>query len=273
MRQFLLGELTEKDREELEQLVLLEGGLRDKLLMAEDDLIEEYLEGSLAAEEREKFLRQFLSIPHQRNKLRIAKSLRRFALGQPHSGVSSTGPAQGETKPVVVRAQHRFYRSLLTYAPIAAVIILAVGIGAFWYGQYRSRGAQRQAIERELAELNASGQSEFPADQISTVVVPPVSSRSVVADLSSSFKGAVLEVWLLPGTQPAEKYDAVLQKVGSEDKFRVSGLALQDRAGGKAVRLRIPTRLLTPGIYRVQLSPVLADGTAEHTAEYSFEIQ
>ena len=79
MRQFLLGELSEREREELEQLVLTEEGTRDKVLMAEDDLIEEYLEGSLPGMERERFLRQFLSIPHQRNKLRIAKSLRRFA--------------------------------------------------------------------------------------------------------------------------------------------------------------------------------------------------
>src|SRR5689334_6590681 len=90
MRQFLLGELAEKDREELEQLVLLEGGLRDKLLMVEDDLIEEYLEGSLDGDERERFLLQFLSIPHQRNKLRIAKSLRRFARDEVRFDIRST---------------------------------------------------------------------------------------------------------------------------------------------------------------------------------------
>ena len=87
MRRFLLGELDERDREELEQRVLTEAGIRDKLLMAEDDLIEEYLEGFLKGEEREKFLRQFLSIPHQRDKLRIAKSLRRFSRDEANTNV------------------------------------------------------------------------------------------------------------------------------------------------------------------------------------------
>jgi hypothetical protein len=186
--------------------------------------------------------------------------------------VESTNP----TETVVLHVPHRFRRILLTYAPIAAVIILAVGVGAFWYAQYRSnadRAAQRQAIEQELAQLNASRGSDLPADQISTVVVPLVSSRSAVAGLASSFKGVVLEVWLLPDAQHAETYNAVLQKVGSADKFRVPGLALQDRPGGKAVRLRLPTRLLTPGLYRVQLSAVSPDGAVGNPAEYSFEIQ
>src|SRR3954453_8967379 len=79
MRQFLLGDLTEEKREEVEQLVLSESDTREKLSMAEDDLIEDYLEGSLTEEDSQKFLNQFLAIPHQRNKLRVAKSLRRVA--------------------------------------------------------------------------------------------------------------------------------------------------------------------------------------------------
>ena len=297
MRQFLLGELSEKDREDLEQLVLLEGGLRDRLVMAEDDLIEEYLEGSLDGDERERFLRQFLSIPHQRNKLRIAKSLRRFVRDEARFNTASMEPSDvghafvdtrdtqpinvptldtKDTLPIDLPTGPRFYHRVLTYAPIAAVLVLAAGLGTFWYVQYRSnvvRESERQAIERELAQLNASGEPDLPPDQIFTVIVPPVSSRSVVAGLSSSFKGPVFEMWLIPGTQPADKYSAVLQKVGSEDKFRVAGLFPQDRSGGKAIRLRLPTRVLTPGLYRVQLSGLSADGTVINTAEYSFEIQ
>lgn len=287
MRQFLLGELSEKDREELEQLVLLEAGLRDKLIMAEDDLIEEYLEGSLDGDERERFLRQFLSIPHQRNKLRIAKSLRRFVRSQ--AGFDTEPATVGvatvdmrdtqptldtrDTQPIDLSTRRPFYQRILTYAPVAAVILVAVGLGTFWYRATVVREAQRQEIERELARLNAFGEFDLPPDQIFTVIVPPVSSRSIVAGLSSSFKGPVLEMWLIPATQPADTYNAVLQKVGSKDKFQVTGLFPQDRSGGKAVRLRLPTRLLTPGLYRVQLSGLSAGGTVINTVEYSFEIQ
>lgn len=302
MRQFLLGELGEDEREELEQLVLVEDGTRDKLLMAEDDLIEEYLEGSLRGKERERFLRQFLSIPHQRNKLRVAKSLRRFARDEANIETVPIEPrvrneAEIDTVPIKPRVvseadidtvpitplpkvpahSHVWsFQGLLVYAPIAALIVVGVAVGAVWYMKYRGsieRENQRQAIERELVQLNASDEQSLPAEQISTLTVPPFSPRSVIASSSSGFKGPILELRLVPGTQQAERYNAVLHKVGSTDRYLVSGLKLHIQAGDKTVHLRIPTRLLTPGVYTVQLNGLATDGSAKNSSEYSFEIQ
>ena len=304
LRHFLLGELAEKEREELEQRVLSEAGIRDKLLMAEDDLIEEYLEGSLKGEEREKFLRQFLSIPHQRDKLMIAKSLRRFARDEANfetepvetnvlsEGDLGSGPIEISkpeldtvsiesdidtvrlkpgrfTKPLVVP----LHRKLLVYAPIAAVVLVTVIVGAVWYATYRRNETQRKVIERELAELNTFGELNLRPDQISRLIVSPTSTRNVVTSISSSFKGPVLELWLLPRTKQTERYDALLQKVGSQNEVQISNLQLQDRPGGIAIRLRIPTRLLTRGVYRVQLNGLSTDGRVVETDEYSFQIE
>jgi methionine-rich copper-binding protein CopC len=307
MKQFLLAELGEKEREELEQRVLTEAGIRDKLLMAEDDLIEEYLEGSLKGEQRERFLRQFLSIPHQRHKLRTAKSLRRFARGEANidavlveSHVLSeanidtvpmeprkiseaelhTVPIEPQINTVRIKPERLtrplvlpLHRRLLMYAPIAAVVLVAVIVGTVWYATYRTNESKRQAIERELAELNASGKPNLPADQISTLIVSPMSTTSVVTRISSTFKGPILELWLLPKTKPIERYNALLQKMDSPNQVQISTLQLHDRAGGKAIRLRIPTRLLTPGVYRVQLNGLSSDGRVVETDEYSFKIE
>lgn len=291
LRQFLLGKLDEKEREEMEQLVLSEGNTRDKLLMAEDDLIEEYLEGSLQGEDREKFLLEFLSIPHQRNKLRIAKSLRRFARNEANIDTVPIQPrrftdANMDTEPIQPRRLSEadietvpihpeifqsqglpFYRNPLVYAPMAVLVVVAITAGAIWYAQYRStiaREHRRQEVERELARLNGSAEPNLPADQISTLIVAPFSPRSVVASSASSLHRPVLELWLIPSSRQSGRYDASLQKVGSDEKFQIPNLELRDRGGDKAVRLRIPTRLLTPGAYRVQLSD---------TSEYNFEIQ
>jgi hypothetical protein len=299
MRRFLLGELGEEEREELEQLVLAEDETRDRLLMAEDDLIEEYLEGSLQGDEREKFLLQFLSIPHQRDKLRVAKSLRRFARDEGNIDTVPIQPrvsseANIDTEPieprhlseadidtVPIEPQHlpkppvlSFYRNPLVYAPAAAILLVAIMLGAAWYVQYTSNKTRRQEIERELAQFNSSRDPNLPADQISSLIVLPFSPRSVVASSSSNFERQILELWLIPATRQNERYDALLQKVGSEDRFRIPNLQLQDRVPGeKAVRLRIPTHLLSPGTYRVQLSELSPKGTVANTSEYNFEIQ
>jgi hypothetical protein len=285
MRQFLLGELGEEEREELEQRVLAEVVIRDKLLMAEDDLIEEYLEGSLKGEEREKFLRQFLSIPHQRDKLTLAKSLWRFARNDADIDTVPIEPeriseARLDTAPIepfdTVSTEPQvlpFRRKLLIYAPIAAVLLIAVAVGSVWYAKYRRSEIQRQAIERELAQLNASLETIPPSDQIYTLILPPTSTADVVTRIPATSAEPILELWLPSKMRLTERYNALLQKVGSRDQFQISNLHPQNRAGGKTVRLRISTRLLTPGIYRVRLNGLAADGSVVATDEYSFKIE
>ena len=278
MRQFLLGDLTEEKREEVEQLVLSESDTREKLSMAEDDLIEDYLEGSLTEEDSQKFLNQFLAIPHQRNKLRLAKSLRRVAKEDLRS---VTQPVEVEAKPTVDAPvsidefKERKRRSLLRYAPIAAVVIVAFVLGVVWFANYRrnvAREARRAAIESELGELNARGQ-DLPSDQKLILIVPPLTTRSVVANVSPNFKGQLLELWLLPNNKGVAKYSALLQKVGSEDQYEIRNLQLQDHGASKAVRLWIPINFVQPGSYRVQLRALAQDGSVADTSEHSFEIQ
>lgn len=278
MRQFLLGDLTEEKREEVEQLVLSESDTREKLSMAEDDLIEDYLEGSLTEEDSQKFLNQFLAIPHQRNKLRLAKSLRRVAKEDLRS---VTQPVEVEAKPTVDAPvsidefKERKRRSLLRYAPIAAVVIVAFVLGVVWFANYRrnvAREARRAAIESELGELNARGQ-DLPSDQKLILIVPPLTTRSVVANVSPNFKGPLLELWLLPNNKGVAKYSALLQKVGSEDQYEIRNLQLQDHGASKAVRLWIPINFVQPGSYRVQLRALAQDGSVADTSEHSFEIQ
>jgi hypothetical protein len=271
MRQFLLGHLDEKEREELEQLVLSDAHTREKLLMVEDDLIEDYLEGSLAGDERDEFLHQFLSIPHQRNKLKIAKSLLRLARADAEA-MSVTDTRQIEPEPT---RQPRGSRSFLVYLPIAAGLVIAVTVGAIWLVKYRgnvAREKQIQAIESELVQLNASREN-LPADQIATLIVPAISPRSVAANSSLTLERRVLELWLPPGPKQTERYDAVIQRVGGEGRYQIPDLRLQDHAGEKVVRLRIFTRLLSPGTYRVRLNGLTPDGSVADTGEYTFEIQ
>jgi anti-sigma factor RsiW len=46
--------------------------------MVEDDLIDDYLDGSLSEQESEKFEQHFLATTERREKLRFAKALRRY---------------------------------------------------------------------------------------------------------------------------------------------------------------------------------------------------
>ncbi len=72
---YLLGELAEDEAGELEQAVLADGELFERLCMAEDDLADAYARGELAGRERERFEGRFLASAEGRDRIAMARAL------------------------------------------------------------------------------------------------------------------------------------------------------------------------------------------------------
>ena len=66
---FLLGELPDDDAGELEQAVLTDGGLFEKLRRIEDDLVDAYVRGELEARQARSFERRFLATAEGRSRV------------------------------------------------------------------------------------------------------------------------------------------------------------------------------------------------------------
>ncbi len=77
-REYLLGLLTPDEDERLTTAVALTPGLVDDLEEAEEDLIETYLDGGLAGDDRQRFEAQYIQGPDLENraKLRLHRELR-----------------------------------------------------------------------------------------------------------------------------------------------------------------------------------------------------
>src|SRR5882672_7850251 len=71
MKQYLLGELTESEQQELEEQLMTRSECFELLLIAEDELVDECLHGTLLAREEERFNDYFLRTPERRHKLRF----------------------------------------------------------------------------------------------------------------------------------------------------------------------------------------------------------
>src|ERR1700752_3060019 len=80
LRRYLLGELTDGERERIEERLLVEVALLDELEAAEDDLIEDFLQGALGAREREGFDLYFLATAEHQERLEAARVLREHFL-------------------------------------------------------------------------------------------------------------------------------------------------------------------------------------------------
>jgi len=76
LRRYLLGQLGEEDMERVDRQILAEAEAMAALESAEDELIEDYLDGSLDGAERAAFEEHFLASPSHRQSLELARLIR-----------------------------------------------------------------------------------------------------------------------------------------------------------------------------------------------------
>ncbi|HEY6189266.1 MAG TPA: hypothetical protein VIW80_16555 [Pyrinomonadaceae bacterium] len=143
IRRYLLGELSEDEREQFERRLMSEDDLYQQLLINEDDLIDEYVYSTLPEHDRVKFSRQFLQVPELRQDIRFAVALRNRA-----QKAAPQTTAEGSSKPsrpsLFDWLRTFFMRPALGYA--LATALLAVVLLTVWLAVQNSR--LRQQVEQ-----------------------------------------------------------------------------------------------------------------------------
>jgi hypothetical protein len=82
LRRYLLGDVTEPEREQIELSLLTDAQVLLKLEIVEDELIDAFVEHELTEIEVRKFLDHCAVTEKQRKKIRFAASLKRAAKAQ-----------------------------------------------------------------------------------------------------------------------------------------------------------------------------------------------
>ncbi len=268
-RRFLLGDVDDLERERIERLFISEPEINTKILLAEDDLIEDYLENSLTPSDRDKFLGRYGYTAAERQKLRIAKSIREFAAAE--ARLTQTAPAIATWRTFLASLRQR-----RVFVPIAAVLTLSVLLAVAWLVQLNLKKAdennRRLVIERELAELNARPDIREDPSRVPALILLPISIRSVgpQTEMKRRVDIPVVQLDLLSNQKDKyPSYQAVVRRVGTNDQFKISGLRMENGPKGNFIRVRLSTHLLQYGFYQVVLSP---DGEPSSNEEYSFTV-
>jgi hypothetical protein len=130
LRQYLLGQLAEELREETETRLLEKEEVFEELLIAEDELSDDYLAGKLSADEKTRFEQHFLSTPERIEKLRFARAFKRHLAAE---------PSQDRPTPKFWPALKA--RQSLVFGAVAAIVLVAVFAG--WWLLRDSRTSPR----------------------------------------------------------------------------------------------------------------------------------
>lgn len=136
----------------MELRLLTDGDYAEEMDIIVNELIDQYLEGSLTAPERERFEKHFLITSRRRQKLRVAETLRRY-------GAAAEADEPSVTKrnyPVMARLRQLF-RPPLGVA-VWALILLCVGL-VVWRGFFFDSD-----VTNGLVALNAAYRQERPVE-------------------------------------------------------------------------------------------------------------
>lgn len=272
-RRFLLGAVDDSERQQIESLFIIDPETQETILSAEDELVEDYLEGSLSESDTAKFLKQYAQVPRQQRKIRILASIKEYGQAEALRGQSGNSGLRKWRSFVSLRWP-RERRWHIPIAVTAAVLIVAVVWLVQWNNHRMRDNNARLAIERELTELNAPSNLRENPPQMLSLVLPSVSLRSVnSAEITPQPAHRVIELQLLwPQKEEFQSYFAILRHVGSGEEFRIADLHSEKKPGGKVVRLRLPAQSLAPGLYHISLSAVAGDGSSGPSEEYDFII-
>src|SRR5256885_5974438 len=104
---YLLGELAQEEQQRAEKRLLIDHLFLDELLIAEDELIDQYLEDLLTEREKQKFETHFLATPERRRKLRFAQTLSTYISISTAAEPAMAAQAMPEPKPRFPTAAQR----------------------------------------------------------------------------------------------------------------------------------------------------------------------
>jgi len=238
IRDYLLGKLTEDERETIEERLMVEDELFEELEILKGELIEEYHEGELTGKERKSFEHGFLSSPEGRQRQMFAVAI-------------DTLEQHRQPQPVgLLERISNLFRKPQWAVP--AVGLAAVVIVAILFVRTPQQPPKFVAINLTSSTVTRSGGESQPP----MITIPPD-----VSELRVSLA-------LPQPAAPDNRYRLVLDNRHQRTSFQPSG---QD---ANSVSVVIPARHVPPGSYVFVIYTIKPDGTEQQLpGSYYFNTQ
>lgn len=296
MIQYLLGELSEAERDQLEDRLFSEETYVSQLQMIEEQLIDDYVYGVLPARQRTQFETQYLISARRQQKLRLAQELKQALETVPNQ--QATSASEG----FWTNAKALWQSSAWRFGMATAVLTLLI-IGGWWAIRSRSAPTTNSvpsttvAVQTSQTAQAAGGILAQPTPAVTpTQSKPPVAvptrAAQAVTVLSVLSPGLLRDsndgadanlVRLSPGTtgitlqlriQPNPSYVAYRVTIETiEGKRLLTRDHLRPRAAQSFLRVRLPAHALPVNDYVLFLSGKTSQGEDVEIDDYVFRVR
>ena len=250
-KQYLLGNLSPPEFEAIDWQIISDADSEEKLLWAESDLIEDYLDETLSSNEIELFKSNFLVSSERISQFKQISLMRNYAR---RAATKSVSEKACETAPESFSAKLKNFFSL-NWRPLTAVsALVVVGIFAAFY----LTANNQTASEIEYAALNQKDLSNLeeykPLTNLSLMSGVFRDSGDSRKLAQSKLTEKVLFRLALPVQSNApDKFAAELVKDG-KTVFTLNNLPFYTNPNGQELRLLLPSTVLKKGTYQLKLT-------------------
>ncbi|MGH9308812.1 MAG: hypothetical protein ACRD1U_05535 [Vicinamibacterales bacterium] len=277
LRGYLLGTLSDAERDAIEHGYFDQAEALDRVSAAEDDLIDDYLSGQLGAQEREQFERHYLASPRHRTRVAVAR-----ALGQrPSSAAAAPQPSSHQPGwRSIVAAWRPWPMSLQSAAAAALVVAIAAGVWLAVPDTRRSdidRGAPSPAPRAGNAPAPPPPvKAAPPAPTVLALTLRPVQTRAPGADpptvsIDPGADVVRLELQEDPAAAPLRQGRAIVRTVDGREVTRAP--VVVDPESRTLAHMDIPASHLRPDDYIVALYESAAGRPDVERYRYFFRVR
>lgn len=304
MKRFLLGDLSESERAEVEDRFLANADFFQELLIGEDDLIDAYVRSELPAPERALFERCCLATQHGRQRVEFARTLFNSISSKTETVVTTL--EQDKTVSWWRSFFGKFFGNRPALSFTLAAALLVVVIGGLWLLIEKARTRftsepeqarqtttpsappnvstplptntplEQEQVRRENETSDSAPSRETPKKAlpvVATFTLQPgmVRGESGSSPLALSNGATEVRLQLMLESEDYKQYRATLS---TAEGRKIWGHVVTKGASNKSANLTLslPADLLKSGDYVLDLSGANADGKWESVADYSFRV-
>lgn len=255
LKEYLLGDLAPEKTRELELEILSRPEIENELIIAEQSLIEEYLENTLTPEESDLFQRNFLVSEDRRQQVELVRGLEKAS----QFDQSEIG-SRGESK---IQDWSKFIRTSRAAAFVSVIFsVLLVGAGVYLYLEFAGNDGYT-SLEAEYAYLNQTiPERPEKFDQYPAVHLIPGISRSNDRRAEIDSNAAADRIFFrlaLPHRADSNKPFEIRLLKNDRLIFKQRDISVYRNQAGEELRFFLPSSILTKGDYRIAAGEAAAD--------------
>ena len=300
--QYLLGELSESECQQLEEAYFADDALFERFLAAKEVLLDAYARGELTSHKLERFEKHFLRSPARREKLQEAQDLIQMA-----TTAASSDAVTSQTRAARDPSRWQWFPKNFSAQPLSfrlgllAALLLIIALGWVVVRQIKERAATR-AVEQASNPIEPTGVANGNHDggplstpspssspkrdtaktppspttsEIASLTLLPFSSRDTSASqpLILNAESRVVRLALVFSGEAYGGLEASVRTVDGQEVVRRRGLTAVSKGTSRTITFTFESSLLTRQDYIATLRQRLKNGSVETIAEYYFRVQ